>query len=149
MSRDLTPAESRQRRLAPIKTGVYATSPDALKLRYRKVRRLVRKMKAAMPWLDPADEPAARAWAEMEILAAGMFVELTANGVLTAAGEPRRLLSEYRQIRQAQLGFWRELGGTPVARMALQVGDSRVRAVEGHLDALRARGREARKAVER
>jgi hypothetical protein len=84
-----------------------------------------------MPWLDASDEPAARAWAEFEILAAGAFVELTTNGILTAGGDsPRRLLSEFRQLRQAQLAYERELGMTPAARMSLQVGDSRSRALD-------------------
>lgn len=53
---------------------MYATTPDVLSLRYRKLRRLVRKMRAVMPRLDASDELAARAWAEFEILAAGAFV---------------------------------------------------------------------------
>jgi hypothetical protein len=103
-------------------------------------------MRAVMPWLDPSDEPTCRVWAELEILGAGMFVELTANGIVTEKGEPRRLLTEFRQLRTAQFSFERELGMTPAARMTLQVGDSRSRALD--LTAQIAEGRKLRLAAE-
>ena len=64
----VTSGERRQRQLAPIRTGIYVKAPNGLRLRSRKVRRLVGKMHAEMPWLAPADLPACRAWAEMELL---------------------------------------------------------------------------------
>jgi hypothetical protein len=74
----------------------------------------------------------------MEILAAGMRLELSANGHTTDNGDPRRLLTEYRLLRQAQLQFQQTLGMSPQARMAMKVGDSRSRAYD--LAALGARG---------
>jgi hypothetical protein len=129
MMGSMTPAQRRQRQLAPIRTGLYVKAPNGLRLRSRKVRRLVAKMRAEMPWLAPADLPACRAWAELELLGARAFVELEANGVTNAAGEPRRLLGDFRAIRQAQLAFERELGMTPASRMALHVGDSRAKSL--------------------
>jgi hypothetical protein len=82
-------------------------------------------MRIAMHWLEPSDVPAARAWAEIEILAANVFAELTANGVMNAEGEPRRLLTELRQLRQVQLAYARELGMTPAARMAINANGTR------------------------
>src|SRR2546422_2007541 len=109
------------------KHGLYVKAANGLKLRSRKVRRLVAKMHAAMPWLEPADLPACRAWAELELLGARAFAELEANGITNAKGEPRRLLAEFRQLRQAQLAYERDLGMTPAARMSLRLGDSRAR----------------------
>src|SRR5204863_9552884 len=118
----VTPAERRQRQLAPVKTGLYVRAESGLKLRHRKVRRLVTKMRAAMPWLADADLPACRAWAELELLGAQAFAELHENGITTPKGEPRRLLAEFRQLRTAQLAYERDLGMTPAARMSLRVG---------------------------
>lgn len=73
-----------------------------------------------MPWLEASDLPACRAWAELEILSASVFTALTTDGFANAEGEPRKLLTEYRQLRQAQLAYERELGMTPAARMAIK-----------------------------
>lgn len=70
-------------------------------------------MCAAMPWIEQSDVPACRAWAELEILSAMVFVELDHNGILNAQGQPRRLLSEFQRLRQVQLSYERELGMTP------------------------------------
>ena len=107
------------------RTGLYAKSPNALAILSRKVRRLVERLRRTMPWLEPSDLPACRAWAELEILSAGAFAALTAEGLTNAQGEPRRLLSEFRQLRQAQLAYERELGMTPAARMALKANGTR------------------------
>ena len=114
------PADRGNQRAA--KHSLYVKSPNGLKLRYRRVRRLVRKMQAVMPWLDPADDPACRAWAELEILGAHAFADLMERGLTNKKGDPRRLLGEFRMIRQAQLGYERDLGMTPASRMALKVG---------------------------
>jgi len=114
----------------PANHGLYVKSANGLKLRHRRVRRLVAKMHAAMAWLAPADLPACRAWAELEILGARAFAELEENGLTNAAGEPRRLLGEFRQLRQAQLAFERDLGMTPSSRMTLRVGGARARSLD-------------------
>ena len=75
------------------------------------MQRLVSKLRAALPWLKPSDLPAARAWCEIEVL--GRL------GFTTGQGEPRRLLTEYRQLRSTQLGYARELAMTPAARKEL------------------------------
>jgi hypothetical protein len=106
-------------------TGLYLKGGNGLRLRHQKVRRLVEKMKGAMPWLEPSDIPACRAWAELEILGATVFAELHLNGITNPEGEPRRLLGEYRQIRQAQLAYERELGMTPAARMTIKANGTR------------------------
>jgi len=78
-----------------------------------------------MAWLEPSDVPAARAWAELEILGAIIFAELITNGIGNADGEPRRLLTEFRQLRQVQLAYERELGMTPAARVAIKANGTK------------------------
>jgi hypothetical protein len=87
-------------------------------------------MQIAMPWLTPSDLPACRAWGELEILGATAFADLLTRGINNDAGEPRRLLSEYRQLRQTQLSYESQLGMTPAARMTLKVGASRSKALD-------------------
>jgi hypothetical protein len=82
-------------------------------------------MRAEMPWLETSDLPACRAWAELEILGANAFSELVSAGLLNAEREPRRLLTDYRQLRQVQLSYERELGMTPAARMAIKASGTR------------------------
>lgn len=77
-------------------------------------------MKKEMPWLQPSDTPAMKSWAELEVLSATVFAWLLRMNVINADGEPRRLLSEHRQLKIAQLAFARELGMTPAARMAIK-----------------------------
>src|SRR5207253_9689866 len=80
---------------------------------------------SALPWLKPSDLPAARAWCEIEVLGRLVFHELRVNGIVTGQGEPRRLLSEYRQLRATQLGYARELAMTPTALRALGLDPGR------------------------
>jgi hypothetical protein len=106
-------------------SGLYVKAPNGLKLRSRKVRALVQKMRSSMHWLEDSDLPTCRAWAELEILGSTAFAELQINGITNITGEPRRLLTDYRQIRQAQLAYERELGMTPAARMAIKATGTR------------------------
>jgi hypothetical protein len=117
----LTPAQREQRALAAVKSGLYVRSENGRRVRDRKVRRLTQKMRHCMSWLAPSDDPACRAWAELEILASTVFADLVSNGHTTAAGDPRRLLSEYRGLRGLQLAYEKELGMTPAARAGLGV----------------------------
>lgn len=107
------------------KHGLYVKAPNGIRLRSRKVQRLVERLRTVMPWLEQSDLPACRAWAELEILSTTVFAELHRNGILNTEGEPRRLISEFRQLRQTQLAFERELGMTPAARMAIKVNGTR------------------------
>jgi hypothetical protein len=111
--------------MSDIVHGLYVKARNGLKLRSRKVRILVQKMRASMHWLEDSDLPACRAWAELEILGSTAFAELQMNGITNDAGEPRRLLTDYRQIRQAQLAYERELGMTPAARIAIKATGTR------------------------
>ena len=129
------PADRGNQRAA--KHSLYVKSPNGLRLRYRRIRRLVRKMQRVMPWLDPADDATCRAWAELEILGSYAFADLVKRGLTNEEGDPRRLLTEFRQIRQVQLAYERELGMTPSSRTALRVGDSHARAFAAQMQEAR------------
>ena len=58
-----SPAAVRQRQLAAVKSGLYVKAPNGMQLRHRRVRRLVSKAQAVLPWLRPADLPTLRGWA--------------------------------------------------------------------------------------
>jgi len=76
-----------------------------------------------MPWLQDSDEPVARTWAGLEVISASLLAELEQGGVVTskdrAAAEPRRLLTEYRQLKGVQLAHAKELAMTPMSRASL------------------------------
>jgi len=110
--------------------GAYAKSPGALQVREEKVKALVGRMYEEMPWLDDPDEPSIRHWAELEVIGDSLFRNLMTKGFANRKGEPRRLLVEFRQLRQTQLTYERELGMTPSSRMGLRVGDSKGRALD-------------------
>jgi len=128
----LTPAH-RQRQTAALKHSLYVRAPSGLQLRSRRVRRLAARVKAGCPWLQPSDEPTLRSWCELEIITAGVFAQLLEHGACTTGDtldgksgngaplEPRRLLGEFRQLKQTQLRFAETLGLTPSSRMALGV----------------------------
>jgi len=107
-----------------LKTGLYSVKVGP-KLRSRRVRRLVNRLFDVLPWLTESDRPAARSWAELEFVGAAVFAEIMANGVTNGKGEARRLVSDWRQLKQVQLAYERELGMTPAARANLGVDVAR------------------------
>jgi len=106
-------------------TGLYVRASAGYRLRDKKTERLARKVRSVLTWLEPSDFPAVRAWAELEVLATQVFAVLRAGSVVNAAGEGKRLLNDYRQLRLAQAVFSRELGMTPASRMALKATGTR------------------------
>jgi hypothetical protein len=110
---------------ARARTGLYERSDSALRIRAERVRRIVAAMRKEMPWLTPADTPAMKGWAEIEVLSATVFAWLLKLNVLTGAGEPRRLLTEHRQLKLAQLSYEVQLGMTPLSRATLKLNATR------------------------
>jgi hypothetical protein len=107
------------------KTGLYVRAAPGLKLRDRKVTRLAVKVRAVLPWLEPADWPTVRAWCELEYLAGQVYAALRTYGVVNPSGEARRLLDDYRRLRQVQLQYATALGMSPAARMAIRANGTR------------------------
>jgi hypothetical protein len=107
-------------------TGLYVKAAPGLKLRDRRVTRLAVKVRAVLPWLEPADGPVVRAWCELEYLRGQTYAALRAFGVVNPRGEARRLLDDYRKLRQTQIVLSHELGMTPAARMAIRANGTRL-----------------------
>jgi hypothetical protein len=105
--------------------GLYVKSRNGLRFLDRKVQRLVREMHVVIPLLEQSDTPMARAWAQFEVLADTVYVALMKTGILTVAGESRRLLDDYRKLRPTKVLPWRELGMSPASRMALRASGTR------------------------
>jgi hypothetical protein len=105
-------------------TGLYIRSQNGLVLRDRRVQRLVAKMKRVMPWLQPSDIPAARRWAQLDVMIEMGHAMLRRDGLLNQDQEPRRLLSDVRCLMQTQLMYARELGMTPLARLQIKANQT-------------------------
>jgi hypothetical protein len=103
------------------RTSLYAKAAENIKLRDKRAERLARRVREVPPWLQPGDHPVCRAWAELEILCETAYAMLRADGLINAQGEPRRMLTDYRQLRQCQLQFATALGMTPASRAALKL----------------------------
>jgi phage terminase small subunit len=117
---------------APVTHGYYARSHGALEIRARKVARLMRRLRIVAPWLEPSDESTAKAYCELEIMGAQIFAALSKMGdaiVRTSKDgrdlEVRRLVDSHRQMKMTQLAYARELGLTPLSRMALRATGTR------------------------
>ena len=74
-----------------------------------------------MPWLTDADQPTVRGWSQLEVLADQAFAVLRVAGITSNGTEPRRLLTDFRQLKTAQLAYAQALGMSPAARLQIQV----------------------------
>lgn len=112
----------------PVTHGAYTRARSAMDIRGRKVARLVRRMRTVMPWLEDSDLPACRSWAELEIVGAALFAGIVKEGATHTDDKgdvaARRLVEDHRKNRIAKLAYERELGMTPVARMALKTSST-------------------------
>jgi hypothetical protein len=102
------------------RSGLYLRAAKELTARDRRVERLARRLHDAMPWLTVADRPAMKAWAQLELLADVAYSILHKDGILNAKGEPRRLVTDFRQLRQVQLQYMAALGLTPASRASIK-----------------------------
>jgi phage terminase small subunit len=122
--------------------GLFVKSKNGGKFRELTVRRLTQKMRARMPWLEDSDLPVYRAWAKLEVLSTRLYAELRERGLINSKGESRQLLNHDRTMRQTQLGFARELGMTPAARIAMQTNsrnmDVDIEAALGRMEKVKA-----------
>jgi hypothetical protein len=106
-------------------SGLYVRAPSGLRLRDRKVGRLLTKLKDACPWLQPSDEPTARAWCEIEVLGMMAHAILRKAGIINSSGETRRLFTDYLRLRSIQLQYSNALGLSPAARAAIGANNHR------------------------
>jgi hypothetical protein len=106
--------------VARAKSGLYVRAAPGLRLRDKKTERLARRVRDSMPWIQPADWPAVRTWAELEVLSVNCFAILRAAGPVNKAMEPRKLLDDYRRLRMSQHTIASSLGMTPASRMQIK-----------------------------
>ncbi len=109
-----------------VRTGAYARSKTALKIRADKTRRLMRKLRDVCPWLKESDLPVLRAYCELEVIGASLFAGVMEAGAITSAGKSdvaaRRLVEDHRKNRLAAARLASDLGLTPLARRAIESG---------------------------
>ena len=97
---------------------------NGVRLRDQRVRRLVERMRKHMPWLTKSDIPAARGWAELEIISATLYAEFKTRGIFTKDGEARKLVDDFRRMKLAQLMYAKELALTPASRAAIRADNA-------------------------
>lgn len=112
---------------ARVRSGAYAKSPSALRIRADRVRYLVRRYEATNPHLTEADRPVLRWLCELDIIGAAMFAAVLEVSVVTSADggkdvQARRLVSDHRANRQTATQIANALGITPSSRKAV-LGD--------------------------
>jgi len=115
--RTLSPAEQRQREHAALRTGLRAKSSSMLRVRNYRTTRLLTRLQEVLADLgrpiQEAELPAARAWAQQEVLATDLFAAIQAG----MGGE--KALEQYLAVRRLQLSYGTALGLTPAARAQL------------------------------
>lgn len=116
--------ESNQQPQRRAQTGLYVRAARTLKVRDQKISKLVRRMFSLMSWLKPEDIPLMRSWAQHEILADIAYSALRAMGPINADGNAKRLLTDFRQLRQSQTMIANALGMSPMARAQLRAAST-------------------------
>lgn len=105
-----------------VTVGLHIRSDRGLRLRDEKTRRLLRRVRTALPWLEDSDMATARSWCQLEVLADQCHMVLRRDGVINpATGEVRRILQDFRLLRVAQLQYAIQLGMSPASRLAIKV----------------------------
>jgi hypothetical protein len=68
--------------------GLYSRLKKAGPVRDHRVRYLVWRLRKICPWIGESDLPAARAWAQLNILSEVAYARLRDEGMTTAGGDP-------------------------------------------------------------
>jgi hypothetical protein len=85
----------------------------------RRTSRLAQKVRQALPWLLPTDEPSIRSWSETAIIAAELYAILMSEGIVNEEGKPTSLLTEWRRTLELKLKLEKELGMSPKSRLEM------------------------------
>ena len=112
----------KRRHLYAVRSGAHSEN--------RRTSRLAMKVWDTLPWLQPTDEPAVRAWAQAEILVTELYACLLTEGVVGGEGRVTGLLAEWRRTQEFKLRLEWELGMTPASRASLGVDVARGRALD-------------------
>jgi hypothetical protein len=101
-------------------SGLYVKTPGGLRLRDLQVSKLAARLRKVLTFLTDADMPSIRAWCQLELLGDQAYAILRDKGITSNGVEPRRLLTDFRQLRSVQLVYANALGLTPAAPRADQ-----------------------------
>lgn len=85
------------------------------------VQRHMRDVKLACPWLEVADLPLIKRFAELQVIIGRLYFEIHLNGAFDNKRQPRFVLDTYRRMVLAQAAIARELGLSPLARKQLSL----------------------------
>jgi phage terminase small subunit len=86
------------------------------------VRRISRRIVHECGWLQPADSPLVRGWAQLERLASEAYERVRDEGLTRPDGTVHPLLVEITKLRRTQAALGDRLGLGPRARQELQSG---------------------------
>jgi|SRR5215469_8955153 len=106
--------------LGPSRHGLYVRSERGLRLRDEKVRRLLRKLRIACPWIEDSDAPIARRFCELEVLISQVYAYIRGTSVINQSGEVRNAVDAHRRLTVAQAQLADRLGLTPASRVAIR-----------------------------
>jgi phage terminase small subunit len=106
-------------------SGLYVRAARGLQFRDERVRRMLRKLRAAAPRLEPSDLMIARRFCEIEVSISQVYAAMRTQGVLTPDGEARSLVDIHRRLAQTQAMLARELGLSPAARLAIKASGTK------------------------
>ncbi len=81
----------------------------------------MRDVKLAAPWLEIADLPLIKRFAELQVIIGRLYFEIHLNGAFDNKRQPRFVLDTYRRMILAQAAIARELGLSPLARKQLSL----------------------------
>jgi hypothetical protein len=102
------------------RTGLYAKSTKALRLRDNVIRWHMRKLRELCPWLLRSDSYLVRRFCELEFLASRAYQALRVSELTNKDGQSKRLLDDYRKLVQVQASLAMQLGLSPAARRMIK-----------------------------
>lgn len=118
----LTPSQADQRRLASRRHGLWAKSAGETGMRHYRSGRLLRRLEDVLAIqgrpLSEEQVPAARSWAELGVIADGVYVALLATFKKGEVPTPK-LLDAWRGLQRDRLLHAVALGLTPAAKAEL------------------------------
>jgi len=106
------------------RTGVYARSPKATRLRDNQVRFYVRKLRSQCPWLQKQDSFLVIQFCRLQLLSDRVYSALRESELINGKGESKRLLQDFRRLALGCAQIAAQLGLSPASRMAIKASST-------------------------